>query len=169
MNSQAATLGNVMRRDDEVADMQTGDRDVLQRESLVAERDQDIRRVCRTLHRMGGQPAIDIVGAHFGKQPQIDAVLARREIRNRIGAQVLSRRKNELIGARTAGQRTVDAGSENNVLAGCAGQRHRPLSGLVDKMDWYRNGEAIRYLPSPCRFAVDCCQDRNECRCSAWR
>ena len=61
MNSQAATLGNVMRRHDEVADMQAGHSDVLQRDSFVAERDQDIRRVGRTLHRMGGQPAIDVV------------------------------------------------------------------------------------------------------------
>ena len=77
-----------MRRHDEVADMQARHSDVFQRDSFVAERDQDIRRVC--LHRMGGQPAIDIVGADFGKQPQIDAVLARREIRNRVGARVLS-------------------------------------------------------------------------------
>src|SRR5206468_2194248 len=69
-NSQAATLGNVMRRHDEVAGMQTGDGDVLQRKGVVAERDQGVRRVGRTLHRVRGQPVIDIVGFHdFGEWP----------------------------------------------------------------------------------------------------
>ena len=57
---------------------------------------------------------------------------------------LLSRRKNELIGARTAGQRVVGAGRENDVLAGCAVQGDGPLSGLVEhEMDRVGMAETV--------------------------